>query len=74
MGFTGFCGITGYFLSIQLVDFSKAAVLYWTNPMITALISYFWLREAISFFDWVAILCSFTGIIIIQNPIGMWYG
>lgn len=41
--------------------------------MMTALIAYFWLHEAISFFDWIAILCSFVGILIIQNPLAMWY-
>ena len=45
MGLLGFMGITSYYLAIQLIDFSKAAVLYWTNPMMTALIAFFWLNE-----------------------------
>ena len=40
--------------------------------MATALITYFWLKEAISFVDWVAIGCTFAGIIVIQNPWAMW--
>jgi drug/metabolite transporter (DMT)-like permease len=67
--FSGFIGITGYYLAIQYTDLSKAAVLYWTNPMFTALISACWMRETISFIDWMAILASFAGIIIIQNPL-----
>ena len=65
MGLMGFLGITSYYLSVQYIDFSKAAVLYWTNPMATALLSYFWLKEAISFVDWVAIACTFAGILFI---------
>ena len=64
-------GVTGYYLALQFLDMSKAAVLYWTNPMFTAIITYFVLKEAISFVDWLAIACSFAGIIIIQNPWSM---
>lgn len=67
--FTGFIGITGYYLAIQYTSLSKAAVLYWTNPMFTAVISACWLKEMISFIDWVAIGISFAGIIVIQNPL-----
>lgn len=65
LGFLGFMGITGYYLALQYIDLSKAAVLYWTNPMFTAVITYFWLRESISFIDWIAIGCSFAGIVLI---------
>lgn len=37
--------------------------------MFTALISACWLKEMISFIDWVAIVISFAGIIVIQNPL-----
>lgn len=66
---TGFIGISAYYLAIQYTDLSKAAVLYWTNPMFTAVISYIWLKESLSLIDWGAILASFSGIIIIQNPL-----
>lgn len=65
----GFIGITGYYLAIQYTDLSKAAVLYWTNPMFTALISSIWLKEMLSLIDWAAIFISFAGIIVIQNPL-----
>ena len=67
--FTGFIGITGYYLAIQYTDLSKASVIYWTNPMFTALITACWLKEMIHFVDWLAILASFAGVIIIQNPL-----
>ena len=65
---TGFLGTLGYFIAIQFVELSRAAVLYWTNPMFTAVISYLWLKESLSLIDWGAILASFCGILIIQNP------
>lgn len=36
--------------------------------MVTAVITYFWLSEAVSFFDWIAIGCSFAGIILVNDP------
>ena len=62
---TGFIGITGYYLAIQYTDLSKAAVLYWTNPMFTAVIAYIWLKETLTLIDWAAIFTSFAGIIVI---------
>jgi len=40
-----FLGTTLYFLAIQYTDLSKATTLYWTNPMMTAVIAYLWLKE-----------------------------
>ena len=62
---TSFLGTLGYFMAIQFIDLSKASVLYWTNPMFTAVISYLWLKESLSLIDWGAILASFCGILII---------
>jgi drug/metabolite transporter (DMT)-like permease len=63
-----FIGATGFYLALQYTDLSKATVLYWTNPMMTAILSYFWINEALSFIDWIAIFVSFAGILWIQNP------
>ena len=67
-------GVTGcianllYTYSIQLIDLSKASMLFWTNPMVTAIMAYFFLKEKISVYDWVSIVTTIIGIIIIQNP------
>ncbi len=60
-----FLGTTGFYLALQYTDLSKATALYWTNPMITAVLSYFIINESLSFIDWLAILSSFIGILII---------
>lgn len=44
-------------------------MLYWTNPMFTAVIAYIWLKETLTLIDWAAIFTSFAGIIVIQNPL-----
>jgi drug/metabolite transporter (DMT)-like permease len=63
-----FLGSTGFYLALQYTDLSKATALYWTNPMMTAVIAYLVINESLSFIDWIAILVSFGGIIVIQNP------
>lgn len=63
-----FLGATGFYLALQYTDLSKATVLFWTNPMMTAVLSYFVINEALSFIDWLAIAVSFGGILVIQNP------
>lgn len=65
---TAFLGTTGYYLAIQYTDLSKATALYWTNPMITAVIAYFFINEHINFIDWLSIFVSFFGILVIENP------
>lgn len=64
----GFLGVTGFYLALQYTDLSKATALYWTNPMMTAIIAYFALNEALNFVDWLAIFVSFFGILVIQSP------
>lgn len=63
-----FLGATGFYLALQYTDLSKATALYWTNPMMTAVIAYFVINESLSFVDWLAIFTSFAGILVIQNP------
>ena len=66
----GFGGIAGYFTAIKLTSLSKASVLFFTNPIFTALNARLFLKESISYFDWLAILFSFFGIVLLQNPFG----
>lgn len=63
-----FLGVSGFYLALQYTDLSKATALYWTNPMMTAVIAYFALNESLNFIDWLSIIVSFAGILIIQNP------
>ena len=60
----GICNIL-YFTSIQLIEVSKASVLFWTTPMFTAIFCYIFLKEQISKYDWGAIVLIFIGVVII---------
>ena len=63
-----FIGLSGFYLALEYTDLSKATALYWTNPMMTALLASFWIDETLAFIDWLAIFVSFVGILIIENP------
>jgi drug/metabolite transporter (DMT)-like permease len=65
---SAFIGATGFYLALQYTELSKATALYWTNPMMTAVVAYFVLNEALNFVDWLAIFVSFFGILVIQSP------
>ena len=65
---TSFLGLSLYYLAIEYTDLSKATVLYWSNPMMVAVISFFWIHERLNFLDWIAIFISFFGLLVIQNP------
>ena len=61
----GFLGTIGYYLALQYTDLSKATILFWTNPVFTAIIAYFMINEHLNFIDWLAIFVSFFGILVI---------
>ena len=66
----GFGGFTGLYTSLKLTSLSKASMLFFTNPIITAVYARIFLKEKISYYDWVAIFCAFFGVILLQNPFG----
>ena len=67
---TGFGGIAGYFTATKLTSLSKATVLYWMNPIFTALYARIFLKETLSCYDWAAIFLAFAGVVLLQNPFG----
>ena len=62
---TGFGGLAGYFTATKFTNLSKATVLFWTNPIFTALYARIFLKEQISCYDWVAILLAFFGVVLL---------
>ena len=67
-GLTGFSANMMYIGSIQLIEMSKAVVLFWTNPMVTAIMAWLFLKEKITTYDWAAISVAIAGVCVIQNP------
>ena len=62
---TGFIGMSGLFTGIQLTSMSKAVVLFNVNPIFVAIFARIFLGEKISYFDWVAIVLAFFGIVLL---------
>lgn len=67
VGFGAVCNVC-YSASMKFTDVSKAATLFWTNPMFTAIFAYLLLKEKISKYDIISMACVFIGILVIENP------
>ncbi len=65
---SGFLCNACYVLSLKYISLSKASVLFWTCPLFVALMASYYLGEKLTVYDWTALLLSFTGIVVIQNP------
>jgi drug/metabolite transporter (DMT)-like permease len=68
-GLTGFIGHILVIFSMSFISLSKSAILFWTNPMILPILAICLLGENISLFDWIAIVSSLVGIILIETPL-----
>ena len=64
-GLTGFMGLAGLFTAIRYTTLSKASILFWTNPIFTALYARIFLKESISYYDWASIFLMFFGVILL---------
>ena len=62
---SGFLGITGYYVAIKMTSLSKASMLFYTNPIFTALFARIFLQEQISYYDWFSIFLAFFGIFLL---------
>eukprot|EP00347_Sterkiella_histriomuscorum_P016188 403354149 len=67
-GTVGVCANIAYNISMTMISMSKASVLFWTNPIVIALLGKFLLKEKLTYFDWAACFMAFCGILLIQNP------
>ena len=67
---TGYIGLTGLYMAISYTDLSKAATIFWCNPLFTALWAYLYLKEKLSKFDVAGMIIAFLGILLMQNPFG----
>lgn len=54
-----------YLISLTMISMSKASVLFWTNPLVIALLGRYLLKEKLSYYDWAACLLAFMGILLI---------
>ena len=64
----GFIGVTGLFNSIKYLPISTTNVLFFTSPLIAAVIAFFVVKEKITIFDLMCLVLAFIGVILINNP------
>ena len=69
-GLLGFGGLTFYYLALAHLPLADATVIQNTTPLLTAVLAWWILREAIGWTTLVAIVCGIAGVLMIVRPTG----
>lgn len=64
----GFCSGTSFFLAIEYLPLSMAVSLYFTSPILTALVCYFALGEKLVKLEMIGIFSSMFGVVMLTCP------
>jgi len=64
----GYFGTLGYQLAMKFMPFYTANCIFFTIPIWSSFMAYFILNEQITFFDILALISTFAGVIIINDP------
>jgi len=64
----GYMGIQGMWVSIKYMPVSVANCIFFTMPVWTALYAFIFIKEKLSWYDFMLIFLAFAGVIIINNP------
>lgn len=69
-GVLGFGGLTAYYISLAHLPLADATTLQNTTPLVTAVLAWFILREAVGWSTAIAIACGIGGVLMIVHPSG----
>lgn len=69
-GLLGFAGLTAFYIAIVRLPLADATVLQNSTPLLTAVLAWWLLDEAIGWPTAVAIACGIAGVLIIARPTG----
>ena len=69
-GFLGFGGLTFYYIALAHLPLGDATTIQNTTPLLTAVLAWWILREAIGWTTGVAIACGIGGVLLIVHPTG----
>lgn len=69
-GLLGFGGLTFYYVALAHLPLADATVIQNTTPLITAVLAWWILREAIGWTTALAIACGIAGVLLIVRPAG----
>lgn len=64
----GFCAVIGLYMALEELSMSEAVSLYFTSPIITAILCYFALGEKLSRFEILGIFSSMFGVVLLTQP------
>lgn len=67
-GVLGFLALSGFYFALTRLPIAEATVLHYTNPLWTALLAAWLLRERLSRWVLGPILVSFAGVILVTRP------
>ena len=54
-------------MSLKMMPLSFYVLVLSTNPFVTGLLLFIWLRQTIHWFEWIGIVGSYSGIIVISQ-------
>jgi len=64
-GTVGVCSNISFNIALQFISMSKTSVLFWTNPIIIAILGRIFLKEKLTYYDWSAVIIAFIGVLLI---------
>jgi drug/metabolite transporter (DMT)-like permease len=67
-GFTGFLGLSAFYFTLTQIPIADSITIQYTNPLFTALLAVFMLKERSSTMQWAFFLLAFTGVVFIVRP------
>ena len=62
----GTVGFACFAIAMQYVPLSVFFIIFNSNPFCTAILGYLWLKEKLSVFEIIAMICAFSGIILMS--------
>lgn len=69
-GLLGFCGLSFYYLALAHLPLADATTIQNTTPLLTAVLAWWILREAIGWSTAFALACGIGGVLLIVHPSG----
>jgi len=67
-GFFGFLGLSSFYYTLTHIPIADSTMLQYTNPLFTALLAGFILKERSSKKQWIYFLIAFCGVLLIIRP------
>ena len=64
----GFVSLSCYYYAVIQLPLADATVIHFTNPVFTAIIAALWLREHLGPREWLLVVTSLSGVVLVARP------